>query len=275
MQGLDYFIPTEKKIRYLNALLEVGFDTLDCGSFVSPKAIPQMADTAEVIRALNWSPDKSALLVIVANSRGAQQAVAYESISYIGFPFSLSETFQQRNAHASIQESLGRVEDIQSLCQKNGKRLVVYLSMAFGNPYGDPWHPEIILQWLEKLVALEVRWVSLADTTGIADAPLIRQVLTAVMPHAGGITLGLHLHTTPQSWREKMDVAWACGCRRFDGALRGLGGCPMAADHLVGNMPMENMVAYFHEMGVATGVDRERLTQVLLLASETFQPVAV
>ncbi|MCS6992076.1 MAG: hydroxymethylglutaryl-CoA lyase [Chitinophagales bacterium] len=272
MQGLDYFIPTEQKIRYLNALLDVGFDTIDCGSFVSPKAIPQMADTADVIRRLNWSPEKSALLVIVANRRGAQEAVAYEQIQYVGFPFSISETFQLRNTNATCEASVGRVEEIQNLCHNHGKTLVVYLSMAFGNPFGDPWHEEMLLQWLEKLKQLEVTHFSLADTVGLADAERIRQVLQKVLPYASDLEIGLHLHTTPDTWKEKIEAAWACGCFRYDGALRGYGGCPMASDRLVGNMPMENLIAFFENQQIPTGVDREHLAYALQLAAEIFQP---
>lgn len=274
MQGLPYFIPTEKKIRYLNSLLEVGFDTLDCGSFVSPKAIPQMADTAEVLRGLDLNHTRTHLLVIVANVRGAQQAVGYEQIRYLGFPFSVSETFQQRNAHASIDASLARVEEIQNLCTRHNKTLVVYLSMAFGNPYGDPWSPEVVMHWMDKLIGLEVKVISLADTIGIADAPLVRHLLQQVMPAANGVEVGLHLHTHPQNWREKMEAAWACGCRRYDGALRGLGGCPMAADQLVGNMPTENLISFFAEQGINSSINPEKLQQCLSLAAAVFQPPA-
>ncbi len=272
MQGIKTFIPTRDKVRYINQLLRVGFDTIDFGSFVSPKAIPQMRDTAEVVRQLDLSNTSTRLLAIVANVRGAADAVQHEQITYLGYPFSISETFQLRNTNASIQESLGRVSAIQEMCEQYGKELVVYLSMGFGNPYGDPWNAEIVVRWVDELVALGIRILQLSDTIGVATPESITYLFSNLIPHytPRGIELGAHFHTQPHNWREKIEAAWASGCRRFDGAIRGFGGCPMAKDELTGNMPTEHMLLFFEEIGVPTGLDREAFLQAMQLAAEVF-----
>ncbi|HET9431822.1 MAG TPA: hydroxymethylglutaryl-CoA lyase, partial [Chitinophagaceae bacterium] len=236
MQGWKTFIPTEKKIEYINSLLKIGFDTIDFGSFVSPKAIPQMADTTEVIRNLDLGESKTRLLAIIANPRGAVEASQYEQITYLGFPFSVSETFQQRNTNSSIQESLGRVEEIQNLCIKCGKQLVMYISMGFGNPYGDPYDEELVFEWVNKLVAMDIEIISLADTVGIATPEQVYDMTSYLVESLPGVEIGVHLHSTPVNWEEKMEAALNAGCMRMDGALKGIGGCPMAEDELVGNM---------------------------------------
>lgn len=249
MQGWPTFIPTAQKISYLNTLLRVGFDTLDFGSFVSPKAIPQLADTAEVLAGLELSTTTTKLLAIVANLRGAETAAQYSQIRYIGFPLSVSETFQQRNTNKSIAQALDEVARMQELCARTGQEQVVYLSMGFGNPYGDPWSPEVLGEFTQKLDGLGVRIVALSDTIGASVpetiAPPFRE-LTAAFPH---IEFGAHLHTTPGSWHEKVQAAYGAGCRRFDGALGGYGGCPMAADQLTGNMPTERLLDFSAEVG--------------------------
>lgn len=270
MQGLHDFIPTDMKIDYLNALLKVGFDTLDFGSFVSPKAIPQMRDTAEVLEALDV-PTSTKLLAIVANARGAQDACMYDQIQYIGYPFSISETFQMRNTNASIEASLSRVEEIQKLCQQHQKELVLYISMAFGNPYGEIWHADLATQWAVRLYReLDVRILALSDTIGIADGDRIASLFKTVLHELPSVEVGAHLHTTPDTWEEKVVSAYSAGCRRFDGALQGYGGCPMAADSLTGNMPTERMVAWFTEQGISTGLDLQALDQALNKASLVF-----
>ncbi len=272
MQGLKTFIPTEKKAEYINSLLRVGFHTVDFGSFVSPKAIPQMRDTAEVVRRLDLSDTRTKLLAIVANVRGATDAVQFEEITYLGYPFSVSETFQLRNTNATIQESLGRVSAIQEICERYGKQLVVYLSMGFGNPYGDPWNAEIVMSWADELVAMGVQILQLSDTIGVATPQSISYLFTQLIPHYAprGITIGAHFHTQPHNWREKIEAAWHSGCRRFDGAIRGYGGCPMAKDDLTGNMPTENMLLFFEELGVPTGISREAFLEAMQLAGEVF-----
>ncbi|MGZ3845328.1 MAG: hydroxymethylglutaryl-CoA lyase, partial [Flavisolibacter sp.] len=236
MQGWKHFIPTEKKIQYINSLLQVGFNTIDFGSFVSPKAIPQMADTKEVIGGLNLSNTSTKLLAIVANTRGGEEAVAYDQITYLGFPFSISPTFQLRNANSTIEESVKRVEEIQELCIKNNKQLVIYLSMGFGNPYGDEYNEEILLKWADEMVRREINIISLADTVGVASPEQISFALDSLVPKYPGTTIGVHLHSSPSNWKAKLEAAVNAGCQRFDGALKGIGGCPMAQDDLVGNM---------------------------------------
>ncbi len=270
MQGIPEFIPTDTKVDYLNTLLRVGFHTLDFGSFVSPKAIPQMRDTREVLARLDLSATDTRLLAIVANERGAVDACSFQEIRYIGFPFSVSETFQQRNTNSSIEQSLAAVADMQDLCVRSGKELVVYLSMAFGNPYGDPWEPEVVAQWAHRLAALGINILSLADTVGVANPAIIRQLFEAVIPAYPHITWGAHLHTTPYTWLEKMEAAWEAGCRRFDGALKGFGGCPMATDTLTGNMATENIVRFLDEKGIATGLNGAMLTQATAKADKVF-----
>ena len=268
MQGISDFIPTEKKVAYLNALLKVGFDTLDSGSFVSPKAIPQMKDTADVLSQLNDS--KTKLLAIVANQRGADDACAFERIDYLGYPFSVSETFQQRNTNKSIGQSLSLVEDLQSSCQKHGKQLVVYLSMAFGNPYGDHWHEDIVAKWGEKLSELDVKTLALSDTIGVSNPSNIERLFSLLISEYPKVEWGAHLHTHPESWREKVETAYNSGCRRFDGAIKGFGGCPMAKDDLVGNMPTEKLVSFTQEKKIETGVNTLAFESAYNKAIDTF-----
>lgn len=270
MQGWKHFIPTEKKIAYINSLLQVGFHTIDFGSFVSPKAIPQMADTKEVLNKLNIESSNSKLLAIVANTRGAGEAVAFDEISYLGFPFSISETFQQRNTNSSMEESMERVEQIQDLCIKSGKQLVIYLSMGFGNPYGDEYNEEILLTWADKMTKKEIKIISLADTVGVATPEQISVALTALIPKYPQTTIGVHLHSTPLNWKEKLEAAVNAGCKRIDGALKGIGGCPMAGDELVGNMNTEFVISYLEEKKIYNGADKEALQKSLQLASEIF-----
>lgn len=270
MQGIKRFIPTEKKAEYINALLDVGSDTIDFGSFVSPKAIPQMADTALVLSKLNAENSKSKLLAIIANTRGAMEAAMFETITYLGFPFSVSETFQQRNTNSSIEESLKRVEEIQALCMKHGKQLVLYISMGFGNPYGDPYSPEIVMTWVEKMAAMGIKTISLADTVGVADPEVISMLFSHLVPAYPQIEFGAHLHTTPETWKEKLEAAYTNGCRRFDGALKGYGGCPMAKDELTGNMATENLLSFFQEKKIQPGLNEPALRQSMKIADEIF-----
>lgn len=270
MQGWKNFIPTEKKVRYLNSLLKVGFHTIDFGSFVSPKAIPQMADTAEVVRSLEFGVSNTKLLAIVANHRGATEACNYEQISYLGFPFSVSETFQQRNTNSSIEESLKRVEDIQSLCSKTGKILVVYISMGFGNPYGDLFSEELVFNWVERLIEMDIEIISLSDTVGIASPEQVFDMTSYLIESLPGTEIGVHLHSNPDNWKEKLEAAVKAGCKRFDGALNGIGGCPMADDELVGNMNTVLMIDYFEEHGLSSGINKEALAESLKFAKEIF-----
>ena len=270
MQGWPHFIATDKKIAYLNELLKVGFDTIDFGSFVSPKAIPQMADTHEVIKNLDLSYSDTKLLAIIANERGAQDAVLYDTISYLGFPFSVSETFQKRNANATIEESINRVEEIQNLCIKNKKELVVYISMGFGNPYGDPYDEEIIFKWVNKMVEIDIQIISLADTVGLASPQQVSSVTKYLVDSLPGTAIGVHLHSTAANWKAKTDAALQAGCLRFDGALKGIGGCPMAGDDLVGNMDTELMIPYFEELNLLNDLDKEALGRCSRMASEIF-----
>ncbi len=270
MQGIVPFIPTDLKVEYLNALLRVGFDTIDIGSFVSPKAIPQLADTAEVLARID-AGSKSKLLVIVANERGAEQAVVQERVTYLGYPFSISETSQQRNTNTSIEGSWGRIAHIAELCRKADKELVVYISMAFGNPYGDPWNAEVALHWTDRLVKeLGVRIIALSDTVGVAKPSDIEAMFAALIPALPQVEFGAHLHCSPENWKAKTNAAWAVGCRRFDGAIKGYGGCPMAEDELVGNLQMELFVAALEERGVRTGLDRAQLARCVAQASSVF-----
>lgn len=246
MQGItSHFIETPNKITYLNALLKVGFDTLDFGSFVSPKAIPQMRDTAIVLEGLNLENIKTKLLAIVANYRGAEEACKYEQIQYIGYPFSISEIFQMRNTGKTIEESLVILQEILELTTKTNKEVVAYLSMGFGNPYGDPWNVDIVANWTEILSNLGVKILSLSDTVGVADRDTIAYLFSNLIPKYPQIEFGAHLHTHPAKWFEKVDAAYSAGCMRFDGAIKGFGGCPMAKDELTGNMPTEKLITYF------------------------------
>jgi hydroxymethylglutaryl-CoA lyase len=270
MQGWKNFIPTQKKIDYINALLKVGFDTIDFGSFVSPKAIPQMADTKQVTGSLELGGSTSKLLAIVANVRGAEEAVIYDEISYLGFPFSVSPTFQLRNTNSTIQESFERVEVIQDLCIKNRKQLVVYISMGFGNPYGDEYNESVLMQWVDKMVELDIGIISMADTVGLATAGQVSSILEVLIPKYINTEIGVHLHSTTANWKQKMEAALAAGCRRFDGAIKGIGGCPMAGDELVGNMDTELMIPYFKEKCLLENINMEALLQCSIMASGIF-----
>jgi hydroxymethylglutaryl-CoA lyase len=270
MQGWKTFIPTEKKIAYLNALLGVGFNTLDFGSFVSSKAIPQLADTVEVLAGLDLTTTRTKLLAIVANMRGAEAAVLHERIRYLGFPFSVSETFQQRNTNASMAEGLERVKEIQQLCLQHNKELVVYISMGFGNPYGDAWSEDIVFDWAQKIVALGVPIVSLADTVGLANPEQISRIASHLIKALPNTEIGVHLHASSDGWHEKVDAAYQAGCRRFDGALKGIGGCPMANDELVGNMNTEWLISYFAQQDEHIALDQQSMQESLLLANEIF-----
>ncbi|WP_299708895.1 hydroxymethylglutaryl-CoA lyase [uncultured Tenacibaculum sp.] len=255
MQGIkSHFIPTEVKAKYINSLLRVGFDTIDFGSFVSPKAIPQMRDTADVLKLLDLSSTSSKLLAIVANVRGANDACMFEEIDYLGYPFSISENFQMRNTHKTIAESVDILKDILNIAQKNNKKVVAYLSMGFGNPYGDPWDVDIVANWTEKLANMGVKIVSLSDTIGSSTPDVIDYLFSNLTPSYPNIEFGAHLHTTPTTWFEKIDSAFKAGCRRFDGAIKGYGGCPMAKDDLTGNMPTEKMLSYFTTNKIETNI---------------------
>jgi hydroxymethylglutaryl-CoA lyase len=245
MQGLKYFIPTSGKISYINKLLQVGYYAIDFGSFVSHDIIPQMADTVEVLEGLDLSNTKSKLIAIIANERGAIDACRFPQIHYLGFPFSVSETFQKRNAHATILESLDRVKKIQELCDKNGKELILYISMGFGNPYGDPYSPEVVEQWVEKLSHLDIKTFMLSDTVGVANPEVITRLFSNLIPRFPKLEIGAHLHTAPHNWLVKVEAAYKSGCVRFDSVIKGYGGCPMAEDDLIGNMPTENLLNYF------------------------------
>ena len=270
MQGWKHFIKTEDKIRYLNSLLKVGFHTIDFGSFVSPKAIPQLADTKEVLKGLTLNAESSKLLAIVANVRGAEEAVVYNEISYLGFPFSISPTFQLRNTNSTIEESLIRVDEIQELCLKNNKQLVVYLSMGFGNPYGDEYNEEILLHWANEMIKREITIVSLADTVGVATPQQISFALQTLIPKYPTTTIGVHLHSTPNNFKEKLDAAINAGCTRIDGALKGIGGCPMAQDDLVGNMNTELIIEHLQEKKLLQNINPLALQESLLMSSEIF-----
>jgi hydroxymethylglutaryl-CoA lyase len=270
MQGWKTLIPTQTKITYLNSLLKVGFHTLDCGSFVSAKAIPQMADTKEVITQLSLEGSKTKLLVIVANVRGAEEAVQFEQITYLGFPFSISPTFQIRNTNSSIKESLLRVDEIQNLCLKNNKELVLYLSMAFGNPYDDGYNEETLLHWADEMVKKNIKIISLADTVGIATPDQINFALATLIAAYPQAEFGVHLHSTAADWQEKLAAALDAGCKRFDGALKGIGGCPMATNELVGNMNTERMIGYFKEMDMIRFLNEKALEDSLRLAEQVF-----
>ncbi|RIY36610.1 hydroxymethylglutaryl-CoA lyase [Capnocytophaga canis] len=255
MQGLKDFIATEKKVDYIQSLLNIGFDTIDFGSFVSPKAIPQMADTAQVLEKLDLSDTKSKLLAIIANERGADDATKYPQIDYLGYPFSISENFQMRNTHKTIAESLTTLDYVKNKTEKSGKELVVYVSMGFGNPYGDPWNEEIVEHWVEKLIEKDIRIISLSDTIGSAEGETIKKLFTYLIPKYPTVEFGAHFHTSPNDWHEKVDNAYRSGCMRFDGAIRGYGGCPMAKDELVGNMPTEKLISYFQKQQMPIGLN--------------------
>ncbi|MUV02915.1 hydroxymethylglutaryl-CoA lyase [Flavobacterium rakeshii] len=255
MQGIKEFIPTEKKVAYIQSLLRVGFDTIDFGSFVSPKAIPQMQDTAEVLAKLDLSATKSKLLAIIANTKGAELASVHPEIQYLGYPFSISENFQMRNTHKTIAESIVTLQEILNIADKSNKEVVAYLSMGFGNPYGDPWSVEIVGEWTEKLAGMGVKILSLSDTIGSSTPEVIDYLFSNLIPKYPEIEFGAHLHTTPDRWFEKVDAAYKAGCIRFDGAIQGFGGCPMAKDDLTGNMPTEKMLSYFTAEKVVTSLN--------------------
>lgn len=269
MQGIKTFISTSMKVEFLQHLLGIGFHTLDCGSFVSPRAIPQMKDTGEVIEQLDLDHTLTKLLVIIANYRGAKTAVEYDKITYLGFPFSISETFQLRNTNATREEAFDRIREIQELTAKHNKQLVVYFSMCFGNPYGDLWHPDIITYWANRFRDIGVRYISLSDTTGIGEPQVIGQTVSAMKANFSDIRFGVHLHTRPEDWEEKIQSAFDHGCDRFDGALKGYGGCPMAQDELVGNMPTENLISFFNEKDLFN-FDQNALNRALAMALKIY-----
>ncbi len=269
MQGLHDFIPTKTKVDYINSLLAVGFDTIDFGSFVSPKAIPQMKDTAEVLAGLDDSNSK--LLAIVANERGATDACQHERIDFLGYPFSVSEEFQKRNTNATIDESFSRVEKIKKLADDHNKEVVLYLSMGFGNPYGEKWHPDIVANWSDKLLTkLDIKIQALSDTIGCATQESVRDLFETLIPSFSEIEFGAHLHTVPENAKVLVDTAYNAGCRRFDGAIKGFGGCPMAKDDLTGNMPTELMMEWLNENGIQTNIDMERFDYSIEKALEIF-----
>mgnify|MGYP003411615368 FL=1 len=270
MQGWPHYIATETKAAYINALLKVGFDTIDFGSFVSPKAIPQMADTRQVLQMLELDDTKSKLLAIIANQRGAEEAIQFEEINYLGFPFSISETFQLRNTNATILQSLARVEDIQNLCIKANKKLVLYISMAFGNPYADAYNEEIVFSWASKLALMDIKIISLADTVGLASAAQVKKITEYLVNMLPKTEIGVHLHSSPVNRKEKLEAALQAGCLRFDGAMKGIGGCPMADDELVGNMDTEFIVSYLASQKISMGLNSEALNYCSKMASEIF-----
>ena len=268
MQGIHEFIETDKKVAYINQLLKCGFHTLDCGSFVSPKAIPQMADTAEVLNQLDESDTKFS--VIVANKRGALDAANHKRVDILGFPFSVSDDFQKRNTNASREEALDRVKEVQELASQHNKEVLIYLSMAFGNPYGEAWNAEIVAEWTAKLAALDIKLFMPSDTIGSSNKESISAVYGLLNKEFPKLQIGAHLHTTPDSWEEKLQAAWDNGCRRFDSALKGLGGCPMAKDDLTGNMPTERVLQFLEERGVDSGINDGAWSEALMLSSQTF-----
>ncbi|MDN3585230.1 hydroxymethylglutaryl-CoA lyase [Pedobacter aquatilis] len=270
MQGLHDFVPTELKSEYLNLLLQVGFDTLDFGSFVSPKAIPQMADTTEVLASLDLSKTETKLLAIVANLKGVQNAVQHEEITYLGFPFSISETFQQRNTNSSITQSLMTVEEMLSLCDKNNKNAVVYLSMGFGNPYGDEWNYEIVEKWADVLVDKGVKILSLADTVGVSTPEKIENILPRLISRFNRTEIGVHLHSTPTERFEKIEAAYHSGVKRIDAALKGFGGCPMAADDLTGNIATEDVISFLNSKGESLNLNMDKWNQAMALSGRIF-----
>lgn len=270
MQGWKNFIPTEEKIVYINQLLKVGFDTLDFGSFVSSKNIPQMADTREVVQHLDLQNTKTKLLAIIANKRGAEEAASFQQIHYLGFPFSISPTFQKRNTNSTIEESFQTVIDLKNICDEKNKQSVIYISMAFGNPYHDDYNEEIVLDWIKKIVAQGIQIISLADTVGIASPLQVASLTKKVSASFPEIETGVHLHSTGDNWKQKIDAALQNGCTRFDGALKGVGGCPMAEDELVGNMNSELMIPYFKDLGVLKNINEKELQTAIQMASKIF-----
>lgn len=270
MQGLDSFVPTDVKIKYLNQLLKVGYHTLDCGSFVSPKAIPQMRDTAAVVDKIDMSDTETKLSVIVANRRGIDDAVKHERVSYLGYPFSVSEVFQKRNTNRSLTDSLDIVKYLNDQASSNGKDVVIYISMGFGNPYDEEWSAAIVEDWVGKIAEIGVNFFSISDTVGVGDKDSISEVFKRLIASFPDQEFGAHFHTRENEWREKVDAAWRNGCKRFDGAIAGFGGCPMAEDELVGNMPTERLIDFFVEQHVQTGIDQEEFAKARELAAQVF-----
>jgi len=270
MQGIEEFIPTEKKIRYINQLLKVGFDTIDFGSFVSAKAIPQMRDTADVLAGLDLTQTSAKLLAIIANTRGAEEACKHQAINYLGFPLSISETFQQRNTNKSISEALETLMEIQELCSNNNKEQVVYISMGFGNPYNDPYDVEVVGKFVDILHTLGVKIISLADTIGVSTPEQITYLVSTLSKKFPSVELGVHLHSNPRTAHEKIEAAFKAGCKRFDGALKGFGGCPMAKDELVGNLATETILSYLQEKHAVQGINEQELTRSITMADEIF-----
>ena len=270
MQGWSHFIPTAQKIKYINSLLKIGFDTIDFGSFVSAKAIPQLADTEEVLDSLDVDVNQTKLLAIVANERGAAQACGGDKITYLGFPFSVSPTFQQRNTNSSMEESFDRVKDIRELCGKKNKQLVIYISMGFGNIYGDDYSSDIVLHWVDEMVKIGIKTISIADTVGVATPQQVKLLLNSIIPLYPAVEIGVHLHSTPIDWQAKVNAALKAGCTRFDGALKGIGGCPMAGNELVGNMDTELMIPYFNDLNLLNNLNKEALQYSSRLANEIF-----
>jgi hydroxymethylglutaryl-CoA lyase len=270
MQGWKHFIPTDKKVAYLNALLKVGFDVLDFGSFVSAKAIPQLVDTKEVIPQLQPDGVKTKLLAIIANTRGAEEAVVYDEIHYLGFPFSISETFQLRNTNKTIAESLKQVEEIQQLCVKHGKELVVYISMGFGNPYGDDYSAEVAIKWVGQLAAMGIKTIAMSDTVGVAKPGTIEYIFKTLVPEFKDVHIGAHFHSTAATWEEKIQTAYDNGCVRFDSAMKGIGGCPMAEDELVGNIATENIVSWAKSRNIPMQLDMKAFDEAWMMAANIF-----
>ena len=270
MQGLHDFVPTAIKAEYINLLLQVGFDTIDFGSFVSPKAIPQMQDTAEVLSKLDLSNTRSKLLAIIANYRGAEDAVSHEEITYLGYPFSISETFQVRNTNTTIEQAFDNVKRINELCAAKNKQLLIYLSMGFGNPYGDEWSNEIVQHWAQKMIDEGIGHIALSDTVGVATPEQIASLYPALVKLSDITEFGVHLHSTPDSWQEKIAAAYEAGCKKFDVALKGYGGCPMAADELTGNIATENLIAYLLHQNIDLGLDLDKLGEAIDYSGKVF-----
>ncbi|MBK0380858.1 hydroxymethylglutaryl-CoA lyase [Mucilaginibacter segetis] len=271
MQGIAEFIPTHLKAAYINLLLQVGFDTIDFGSFVSAKVIPQLRDTSDVLDRLELQDSSSKLLAIIANHRGAEDAVSYPEITYLGYPFSISETFQLRNTNSTIIEAFDQVNKINDLCKAKNKKLRIYLSMGFGNPYGDEWNTEIVAYWAQKMFAIGVAQVALSDTIGVATPEQIRELFPALKQISGETEIGLHLHSTPDSWQEKIAAAYESGCTQFDTALKGYGGCPMAKDELTGNIATENLIAYLEHQNSFTGLNLDKLAEAMEYSNKVFK----
>lgn len=270
MQGIQQFIPTDDKVKYINALLKSGFDYLDFGSFVNPKVMPQMADTDEVVQRIAWQQSSSKLLAIIGNLKGAERAELYPQISVLGFPFSVSPTFLQRNINATLADTVTRIGEIKEVCDRSNKDLVIYISMAFGNPYGDDWNTEIVGEWVERLAWIGIRKIALSDTIGTANPETIDYIFSYVIPQFPEVEFGAHFHTTPTNWKTNIEAAYRAGCRKFDSAVRGFGGCPMAKDDLTGNLPTENLLAYLDEIGASHSVQKQAFQEAYLMAAEVF-----